>query len=103
MCNCFSFNPDPTVRHTVWTVCIGGGIFWGAIYGINQAQVQRAISLPTVRSMQIAVWLNFPGFVLIQTLACSVGLVMFAYFHTCDPAKLGVVKKTDQVRHIYTV
>lgn len=46
-----------------------------------------------------AVWLNFPGFVLIQTLACSVGLVMFAYFHTCDPAKLGIVKKTDQVCH----
>ena len=42
------FDPDPRVRHSVWNVVIGGGIFWCAVFGTNQAQVQRAISVRTV-------------------------------------------------------
>lgn len=42
------FDPDPSTRHTVWNVVVGGGMFWCAIYGINQAQVQRAVSVSSV-------------------------------------------------------
>jgi len=48
----YRFDPDPSTRHTVWTVGIGGGLFWTAIYGINQAQVQRAISVSSVSDMR---------------------------------------------------
>lgn len=99
----FDFDPDPTARHSIWSVVIGGGFFWGCVYGVNQAQVQRAISLPSVRKMRYAVWLNLLGFGLIQTLVCSVGLVMYAYFHTCDPVKLGIITKTDQLIPLFTM
>ena len=44
---------DPTVRHTFWNVVVGGGINWTAVYGINQAQVQRALSLPSLRKAKL--------------------------------------------------
>ncbi|XP_048758673.2 sodium-coupled monocarboxylate transporter 1-like isoform X2 [Ostrea edulis] len=92
----FEFNPDPSVRHTTWNVIVGGGFFWMAIYGINQAQVQRAISVPSVRHAKIALWLNFPGMFLILSLVCSVGVVMYAFYSECDPVSLKIISKTDQ-------
>ena len=42
------FDPDPRLRHSVWNVVIGGSIFWCSVFGTNQAQVQRAISVRNV-------------------------------------------------------
>jgi len=44
---------DPTVRHTFWNIIVGGGLFWTAVYGINQAQVQRALSLPSLKKARM--------------------------------------------------
>ncbi|XP_060576696.1 sodium-coupled monocarboxylate transporter 2-like [Ruditapes philippinarum] len=79
----FSF--DPKTRHSVWTLAIGGSFFWLYLYGINQAQIQRACSLPTLRRAQVAMWLNFPGLVLIVTLTVLIGVVMFAFYSQCHP------------------
>jgi hypothetical protein len=43
----------PTVRHTFWNIIVGGGFFWTAVYGINQAQVQRALSLPSLKKARM--------------------------------------------------
>lgn len=48
----FSFDPDPAVRHSFWTCVFGGAITWLAVYGGNQAQIQRAITCPTLRKAQ---------------------------------------------------
>lgn len=99
----FEFDPDPSTRHTVWNVVVGGGMFWCAIYGINQAQVQRAVSVSSVHYARKAIWLNFPGMTLILTLVCLVGVVMYAYYATCDPVSLGIIKKTDQLIPLFTM
>ncbi|XP_062571734.1 sodium-dependent multivitamin transporter-like [Saccostrea cucullata] len=99
----FEFDPDPSVRHTTWNVIVGGGFFWMAIYGINQAQVQRAISVPSVKHARTAIWLNFPGMFIILSLVCSVGVVMYAFYSTCDPVSIGVIKKTDQLIPLFTM
>ena len=44
-----SFDPSPGVRHTVWTLVVGGYFTWVTIYGVNQAQVQRYLCVPTKR------------------------------------------------------
>ena len=41
----FNFNPDPRRRHTVWGLVIGGFFTWISIYGINQTQVQRYLTV----------------------------------------------------------
>ena len=40
-----SFDTDPTTRHTVWTMIVGGYFTWISVYGINQTQVQRYLTV----------------------------------------------------------
>jgi sodium-coupled monocarboxylate transporter 8/12 len=42
-----SFDFDMTTRHTLWGTIIGGYFMWISIYGINQTQVQRYLTVPT--------------------------------------------------------
>lgn len=42
-----SLNPDPLERHTFWTLGVGGIFLMLALYGVNQAQVQRYLSSRT--------------------------------------------------------
>jgi sodium-dependent multivitamin transporter 6 len=44
-----SLNPDPLERHTFWTLGVGGVFLMLALYGVNQAQVQRYLSSRTER------------------------------------------------------
>ncbi|KAK7501550.1 hypothetical protein BaRGS_00007354, partial [Batillaria attramentaria] len=57
------FSADPSTRHSFWSVVVGGGTAWISLYGVNQAQVQRALSCPTVKKAKIALWL-LPLFVM---------------------------------------
>ena len=40
-----SFDTDLTTRHTVWTMIVGGYFTWISVYGINQTQVQRYLTV----------------------------------------------------------
>lgn len=97
----FSF--DPKTRHSVWTLAFGGGFFWLYLYGVNQAQIQRACSLPTLRRAQIALWLNFPGLVLIVILTVLIGVVMFAFYSKCHPVSAGLVNRRDQLLPLFVM
>ena len=48
---CFiaSFDVDPGKRHTFWSLVIGGYFTWAAIYGVNQSQVQRYLTVATIK------------------------------------------------------
>ncbi|KAI8518028.1 Sodium-coupled monocarboxylate transporter 1 [Branchiostoma belcheri] len=48
----FNFDPDPRIRHSSWGIYIGGIFIWASIYGVNQAQVQRYLSCPSVKQAQ---------------------------------------------------
>lgn len=93
----FNFSVDPRTRHTVWSLAIGYFIIWSNIFGANQATVQRACSLPSLKIAQLAEWASYPGLCLIIVLAVLNGVVMFAYFHTCDPVTDGRVFRKDQL------
>ena len=45
-----------------------------------------------------AIWLNFPGLCLILYLSCLIGMVVYAFYSTCDPFSFHLVKTSDQVR-----
>lgn len=49
-----SLNPDPLQRHTFWTLGLGGVFLMLALYGVNQAQVQRYLSSRTEK--QAIMW-----------------------------------------------
>lgn len=54
VCVC-SLNPDPLQRHTFWTLGVGGVFLMLALYGVNQAQVQRYLSSRTEKQAIMSV------------------------------------------------
>ncbi|XP_075535903.1 putative sodium-dependent multivitamin transporter isoform X2 [Dermacentor variabilis] len=92
-----NFDPDPTVRHTVWTLAIGGIFVYVSLYGVNQAQVQRLMTVSTLRKAQLALFLNWPIVSALSLITSSAGIVMYANFRHCDPLLSGKITKTDQV------
>ncbi|KAM4724560.1 sodium-dependent multivitamin transporter-like isoform 2-T2 [Anableps anableps] len=73
-------NPDPTERHTFWTLGVGGVFLMLSLYGVNQAQVQRYLSARTEREAVRSCYMVFPSLQLALGLSCVMGLVMFARY-----------------------
>ncbi|XP_076458281.1 sodium-coupled monocarboxylate transporter 1-like [Babylonia areolata] len=97
----FSF--DPKTRHSVWSMVVGGMCFWAYLYGINQAQVQRCLSCPSVGKAQLSLFVNLPLLILIVSLCCMIGIVMFSFYSLCDPIKFGLIAKSDQLMPLYVM
>lgn len=99
----FNFDPDPRQRHTVWSLVIGGFFTWVSIYGINQTQVQRYLTVKKKSQAVKAIWLNVLGIGTLLLLCAYGGLVMFAYYHDCDPITARQVKKNDQLFPLFVM
>ncbi|KAL4222661.1 Sodium-coupled monocarboxylate transporter 1 [Mactra antiquata] len=95
----WEFNPDPTVRHSVWSLVIGGGVAWLGTFGVNQASVQRYCSVGSLKESRWVVLLNVIGVFVLVTLTSLSGLVMFAYYAKkgCDPLANGNVDNSNQL------
>ena len=85
----FNISPDPTVRHTVWTQMIGGCFIYCSLYAVNQAQVQRLMSLPSLKSGQAALWIQVPILMLLSFSTSFAGLCIFHHYKDCDPIRSG--------------
>jgi solute carrier family 5 (sodium-coupled monocarboxylate transporter), member 8/12 len=96
-----SFNPDPTVRHTWWTLIIGGMGTYMSLYAVSQAQVQRLLSVKTLRNAQFSLWWQWPILTSLSLLTSFSGLVIYWYYKTCDPLKAGRIRLRDQNMPIY--
>ncbi|XP_062979760.1 sodium-dependent multivitamin transporter [Elgaria multicarinata webbii] len=73
-------DPDPYERHTFWTLAFGGVFMMLALYGVNQAQVQRYLSSRSERQAVLSCYAVFPCQQIVLCLSCLTGLVMFAYY-----------------------
>ena len=45
----YSFELDPRIRHTFWTISVGGTFLWLGIYGVSQSMVQRFLACKTLK------------------------------------------------------
>lgn len=115
-----SLNPNPLERHTFWTLGVGGIFLMLALYGVNQAQVQRYLSSRTekeavmyessmccrvttqaafehVIALHRSCYVVFPCQQIVLCLGCLMGLVMFARYGEDSPLNKGYVQTNDQV------
>ncbi|XP_054618651.1 solute carrier family 5 member 6a isoform X1 [Dunckerocampus dactyliophorus] len=90
-------NPDPLERHTFWTLGVGGIFLMLALYGVNQAQVQRYLSSRTEKEAVMSCYVVFPCQQIVLCLGCLMGLVMFARYGEDSPLDKGYVKTNDQM------
>jgi len=99
----FNFDPDPRQRHTVWSLIIGGFFTWVSIYGINQTQVQRYLTVKKRSQAVKAIWFNVLGIGSLLLLCGYGGMVMYAYYHDCDPMTTRQVNKKDQLFPLFVM
>uniref|UniRef100_A0A6P7F995 Sodium-dependent multivitamin transporter n=1 Tax=Diabrotica virgifera virgifera TaxID=50390 RepID=A0A6P7F995_DIAVI len=97
------FSPDPTVRHTWFTLVIGGGITYLSLYGVNQTQVQRYLTVKDLKTAQKALWWNWPILTLLSLSTSFSGLVIFSRYFKCDPVLSKRINSADQLLPYYVV
>ncbi|KFB37461.1 hypothetical protein ZHAS_00004598 [Anopheles sinensis] len=92
-----NFSFDPTERHTIWAIFIGGGSFWMGKNAIHQMMIQRYLALPSFRDAQKALVCFTVGIILLLMTCFYNGLLIYATFHDCDPLTTGLAKAKDQL------
>ncbi|CAF1300436.1 unnamed protein product, partial [Didymodactylos carnosus] len=92
-----SISFDPRVRHTVWSLLIGGTFNSLTTYGFNQTQVQRYMCVRTTRGAKQALAINAVGAILVIAMSCLIGVILYAYYSTCDPLTAEYIDDTDQI------
>ncbi|CAB4054797.1 SLC5A8_12 [Lepeophtheirus salmonis] len=95
----FNFDLDMRKRHTVFGLIIGGYFTWLTIYGVNQTQVQRYLSVSKIETAKKAIYWNILGIGSLLGLCAYAGMVMFGFYSEigCDPLAAKVVDKKDQL------
>ncbi|XP_058449666.1 putative sodium-dependent multivitamin transporter [Malaya genurostris] len=99
----WNFDPDPTTRHTWWSLVIGGMFTYLSLYAVNQTQVQRLKTVKDLKSAQRALWLNWPILSLLSLTTSFSGLAIYYYYSTCDPLKQQRIKVRDQTMPLFVV
>ncbi|XP_022703879.1 sodium-coupled monocarboxylate transporter 1-like isoform X1 [Varroa jacobsoni] len=95
--NLSNFRVDPYAADSFWNCFLGMGVLWFSANGMSQQQVQRYCSLPTMKKARLALYLNMIGVALTLSKAFVCGLAIYAFYHGCDPLKLGLIRMADQI------
>ncbi|XP_023162205.2 putative sodium-dependent multivitamin transporter [Drosophila hydei] len=99
----FDFSIDLTVRHTWWSLIIGGMVTYLSLYGVNQTQVQRLLSVHNLKSAQSALWWNLPILGMLSFSTIFSGLAIFYYYRDCDPVLNGRIMSRDQIMPLFAL
>uniref|UniRef100_W8AQI9 Putative sodium-dependent multivitamin transporter n=1 Tax=Ceratitis capitata TaxID=7213 RepID=W8AQI9_CERCA len=97
------FSLDPTVRHTWWSLLIGGMVTYLSLYGVNQVQVQRLLSVRDLESAQAALWWVLPILCILSFSTLFTGLAILYYYRNCDPLLEGRIQSRDQLMPLFAV
>ncbi|KAJ4433269.1 hypothetical protein ANN_15528 [Periplaneta americana] len=99
----FEMDPSPFERMTFWSILIGGTSGWLGSLSVNQASIQRFMSLPSYSKVQKSLAFLVLGTLFIKCITCFMGLVMYATYYDCDPLKTKVITRSDQLIAYYVV
>ncbi|XP_055908293.1 sodium-coupled monocarboxylate transporter 1 [Eupeodes corollae] len=97
------FNPDPTVRHTIWSQLIGGVFYWTQTNAVSQNMIQRYLALPSLKAGRRALWIFVGGVILLMSLCSYNGLLIYATYKDCDPLQTKLAKARDQLLPLFVM
>jgi len=72
-----------------------------SLYGVSQAQVQRLVSVKTLKNAQLSLWWQWPILTSLSLTTSFSGLVIYWYYRTCDPFLAGRINSRDQNMPLY--
>ncbi|GAB0087058.1 Sodium/solute symporter [Sergentomyia squamirostris] len=93
----FNMTPNPTVRVSFWTILVGNTFVQFFHLGLNPTSIQRYVILPQLKDAKICLIAMSVGYVLFNALFLVTGLALYANYEDCDPMKVGVIRKIDQI------
>ncbi|XP_069699562.1 sodium-coupled monocarboxylate transporter 2-like [Periplaneta americana] len=99
----FEMNPSPYERMNFWSIVIGGISGALSALSVNQAMVQRFLSLPSFSKAQKSLVFLGVGIIVIKCITCFMGLTIFATYYGCDPLKAKVISRSDQLIVYYVM
>lgn len=99
----FNFSVDPTHRHTFFTQVIGGLGVYLSLYGVNQVQVQRLLSVKSLKASANSLWWSLPVLMALSFTTCFSGLCIYYYYKDCDPLLEGRINSRDQLMPLFVV
>lgn len=91
------WSADPTVRHSFWALVIGSIVGQLTIYAANQTMIQRYLAIKEITNSKRALYVSLPLTLILSTVVCLVGIVIYATYHDCDPKILNLVQARDQL------
>ncbi|XP_043277279.1 putative sodium-dependent multivitamin transporter [Venturia canescens] len=98
-----NISPDPTTRHSWWSLTIGGLFTYLSLYACNQVQVQRMLTVRNLAAAQKALWWSWPIASTMSIITCFSGLAMFSRYYDCDPVKTNKITSKDQLMPLYVM
>lgn len=96
-----NFDINPTTRHTVFSVVVGGFFYWTSLLCTNQASVQKCMSLRSLKRANWALVISIIGLVFVFTVNFYTGLTVFKHYADCDPVRAGQVVAKDELLPFY--
>ncbi|KAJ8917425.1 hypothetical protein NQ315_005471 [Exocentrus adspersus] len=97
----FNFNPNPTVRHTFWSVVIGGTVYWTSMFCSNQASIQKYLSVSSIGQVRSGLWIACWGLIAIYTTNFFTGMMLVTNYRDCDPISSGEIGGSDEILPLY--
>jgi len=92
------FTFDPRVRHTFWSIVIGG-VFgdFGNSWCASQNMMQRVLACRNKRDIRISLYTAWALITGIMVICGLTGAVLYRFYACCDPLKAGWVESSDQL------
>ncbi|KAK3777209.1 hypothetical protein RRG08_047829 [Elysia crispata] len=96
--NFWNFDPDPTVRHTFWSLLIGS-FFCGISFVFLNSSVQRMSSTKTITEAKRMLMFMAPAYMVAVIFFAYQGIVAFSYYQTkgCDPLASRQITNPNQL------
>jgi len=94
---------DPTHRSTLWAFLIGGVFQMLPVYATNQTAVQRFLTTRSFKAAKRAVWMNIPLNIFNTSLTVLTGLVIYAFYASCDPLSTGEINTDDEILPYFVI
>lgn len=92
-----SFSLDLVSRTTFWNTVSYLFCIWICHVGFSQCCIQRLVSLPSLQVAKKSMVIFLLGVIFFLTFNCGTGIIMYAYYHDCDPVKANIVTKYDKL------
>ncbi|KAF5303095.1 hypothetical protein FQR65_LT08427 [Abscondita terminalis] len=99
----FEMNPSPAIRHSFWSVTVGGTFYWMTMFCSNQASIQKYLSVENIAQARKALWVSSIGLILIYTINFYTGMVLVSHYKNCDPLRSNEITASDEILPFYII